>query len=181
MHKLFHVSLPGLCWAETLSNSSFIHQLSSWSPLQTSLETMRKLLTGHKVSPDFLEALYAFGAKLAMDDDVYFNLCYHRTYSSSTGAWGSHHGKHVHVLCPHLLTYLWQRHVISYALSKGTEDRTFKIPGHCGKWLCIKSTTVRQESRYGFWSSLSSGVKKLCGAPFLMQLNQEALWNFIYR
>jgi hypothetical protein len=105
-----------LGWAGTLSNISFIHQLSSWSPLQTSLETMRKLLAGHKVSPDFLEALCAFGAKIAIDDDIYFNLCYHRTYSSSTGACGSHHGKHVYVLCSHVLTSVFGSNMLSSTL-----------------------------------------------------------------
>lgn len=73
-------------------DNSFVHQLSSWSPLQTSLETMQKLLTEYKVCPDFLEAIYAFGAKVTMDDDTYFNLCYHRTYSSLAETLGPHHG-----------------------------------------------------------------------------------------
>lgn len=36
---------------------------------------MQKLLIAYKVPPYFLDALYAFGAKITGDDDPHFNLC----------------------------------------------------------------------------------------------------------
>ncbi|KAF8853237.1 hypothetical protein BDZ45DRAFT_729630 [Acephala macrosclerotiorum] len=54
----------------------FIHQATSWSPLQTSADNLKRLLAAHTVFPAFLDALFSFGAKVTGDDDPYFNLCY---------------------------------------------------------------------------------------------------------
>ncbi|KAM7219339.1 hypothetical protein V8F06_005238 [Rhypophila decipiens] len=52
-----------------------IHQRNSWSPLEADLSDLRSILTTHRVSPRFLEAIHAFGGKATGDDDAYFNIC----------------------------------------------------------------------------------------------------------
>lgn len=65
--------------------ASFIHQANSWAPLQTSAETLKRLLTAHAASPVFLDALFSFGAKVTGDDDPYFNLCHQQDNDASFG------------------------------------------------------------------------------------------------
>ncbi|KAK4218911.1 hypothetical protein QBC37DRAFT_478257 [Rhypophila decipiens] len=48
---------------------------NSWSPLEADLSDLRSILTTHRVSPRFLEAIHAFGGKATGDDDAYFNIC----------------------------------------------------------------------------------------------------------
>jgi hypothetical protein len=52
---------------------SFIHQRSSWSHLEISLESFRKLLTFHRVSSFFLDYVHAFGSKVTDEDDPFFS------------------------------------------------------------------------------------------------------------
>ncbi|TRX89732.1 hypothetical protein FHL15_009322 [Xylaria flabelliformis] len=56
-----------------------IHQNHSWSPLNTSLDAIRKLMTAYKISPILLDAIRAFGSKVTGDDDPYFNFCSFKT------------------------------------------------------------------------------------------------------
>jgi hypothetical protein len=68
-----------------LQYSSFIHQANSWAPIQTSADTLKKLLAAHAVCPIFLDALFAFGAKVTGDDDPYFNLCHQQDNDAGFG------------------------------------------------------------------------------------------------
>lgn len=52
-----------------LSNVSSIFQKNTLHPLQITERTMRKLLTFHGVTPDFLEYLFAYGEKSLPSDD----------------------------------------------------------------------------------------------------------------
>lgn len=55
----------------------FIRQRSSWASLETSLESVQRLLTAYSVSPDILDVIHSFGAKVTGEDDPFFN---HRSY-----------------------------------------------------------------------------------------------------
>ncbi|KAF2110565.1 hypothetical protein BDV96DRAFT_195472 [Lophiotrema nucula] len=63
----------------------YISQKTSWSHLEVSAETMQKLLISYSVPIYFLEALYAFGAKVTGDDDPHFNFCKTRVLSKFDG------------------------------------------------------------------------------------------------
>ncbi|KAI0855303.1 hypothetical protein F4860DRAFT_521652 [Xylaria cubensis] len=79
---------------------SIIHQNHSWSPLNTSLDAIRKLMTAYKISPILLDSIRAFGSKVTGDDDPYFNF-----YSFKTDTGG---GNGDYELCYLLRTY--ERH-----------------------------------------------------------------------
>lgn len=54
----------------------FISQRSSWSHMETSIQTLQKLLNTYAVSPVILDVFHAFGAKVTGGDDPFFNLCH---------------------------------------------------------------------------------------------------------
>ncbi|KAI1750461.1 hypothetical protein F4782DRAFT_532365 [Xylaria castorea] len=58
-----------------------IYQNNSWSPLNTSLDHVRKLMTAYRISPILLDAIQAFGSKVTGDDNPYFNLSSFRTFT----------------------------------------------------------------------------------------------------
>jgi hypothetical protein len=87
---------------------SFIHQATSWSPLQTSADNLKQLLAAHTVFPAFLDALFSFGAKVTGDDDPYFNLCYQCEDDTSFGKHSLCMGDHLLIrveICYTLRTY----------------------------------------------------------------------------
>ena len=44
--------------------------------METSIQTLQKLLNTYAVSPVILDVFHAFGAKVTGDDDPFFNLCH---------------------------------------------------------------------------------------------------------
>ncbi|KAM7186762.1 hypothetical protein V8F33_011605 [Rhypophila sp. PSN 637] len=60
-----------------------IHQRNSWSPLEADLSDLRNILTTHRVSPRFLEAIHAFGGNATGDDDAYLTSVRHRLLERS--------------------------------------------------------------------------------------------------
>lgn len=110
---------------------SFFQQLSSWSPLQTSLENVQKLLTLHTVSPVILDALYSFGAKVTGDDDPLFNLCHQEIHFSSEKMPDSYYGN---VACSVIALdsdtdFASQRFAISFAIMRSTGGKILKTHG----------------------------------------------------
>lgn len=56
-------------------SDSVLHQENSWSSLDADLVDFRNIMTTHRVSPRFLDAIHSFGSKVTGDDDAYFNIC----------------------------------------------------------------------------------------------------------
>ena len=61
---------------------SFIHQQSSWSHLQVSVDHFQKLLITLAVSPAFLDCVHCFGAKVTGDDNPLYSYCNRRLLPS---------------------------------------------------------------------------------------------------
>ena len=106
---------------------SFISQPSSWSRLEASADATKELLATYSVSPSFLDALHAFGAKTTGDDDPFFSLCHRQTYRLIEDGDDSHTGRKVY--SPQkFLTLMHNRNMLPIAFFRETRKGKSKGP-----------------------------------------------------
>ena len=70
------------CIQEPSLICSFLHQRSSWSPLQITEETFLKISSQHTLPTIVLDAISSFGSKITGEDNPYHEVC-HATISPS--------------------------------------------------------------------------------------------------